>query len=218
MSSDRLRVALVDDLPVVREGFSVLHPQVEVVAAFATVEEMVEAFGEIPGVDLVVLDLHLRTSVGDQIQGLAAVRVAASLGVPVCLYTGEERRLVVARCLQQGANGVVHKQDAPEEAAQAFQVVAAGGTHLSASVVGLAEVLERQGDLPDLTERQREVLSGRARGESWRIIARRLDISEGVAREHMSAVAGKFAEHLRDTSPADLERALGLSPGDLLAP
>ncbi len=218
MTRSRPRVALVDDLPVVREGFTLLHPQVEVVAAFATVEAMVEAFPGIPAVDLVVLDLHLRTSTGDQAQGLAAVRAAASLGVPVCLYTAEERRLVVARCMQQGADGVVHKQDAPEEAAKAFQAVAAGGTHLSDSIIGLAEVLDRKGDLPDLTERQRRVLAGRARGEPWRIIARRLGISEGVAREHMSAVAGKFAKHLRDTSPADLEHALGLSPGDLLAP
>lgn len=216
MSPDRPRIALIDDLPVVREGFALLHPSLEVVAALATVEDLVATFPSLEEVDLVVLDLHLRTTGGGETQGLEAISSAASLGVPVCLYTGEQRRLVVARCLQQGANGVVHKQDTPQDATQAFRTVAGGGTYFSPSIAGLAEVLDRRGGLPDLTERQREVLAGRARGEPWKTIARRLDISQGVAREHMSTVAAKFAEYLRDSSPADLERALGLSPGDLL--
>ena len=83
-------------------------------------------------------------------------------------------------------------------------------------MVGLAELLERRGGLPTLTERQRAVLRARSRGERWADIAHRLHITEGVAREHMAAVNAKFASYLIDASPADLEHHLGIGPGDLL--
>ena len=69
-----------------------------------------------------------------------------------------------------------------------------------------------------LTERQRVILSARARGEKFDSIARRLFISRKVAEEHWAAVARKYASFLRDHSPADLERLLGLEPVDLTDP
>jgi two-component system nitrate/nitrite response regulator NarL len=70
--------------------------------------------------------------------------------------------------------------------------------------------------MPSLTERQRTILSARARGEKFESLARRLFVSRKVAEEHWAVVARKFAGFLRDHSPADLERLLGLDPGDLV--
>lgn len=123
---------------------------------------------------------------------------------------------MLAQCLRAGAHGVVHKSDPVETASAAFLAVAGGQTVVTQSLVGVAEVLERRGALPDLTPRQRQVLVGRARGERWSDIARRIHITEGVAREHMFAVNAKLAAYLQHGSARDIEAMLGLSPGDLL--
>ena len=80
----------------------------------------------------------------------------------------------------------------------------------------ISELAERRHLLPSLTQRQRQILSARARGEKFESIGRRLFITKKVAEEHWSIIAKKFAEFLHDHSPADLERLLGLEPGDLV--
>ncbi|MCT1460280.1 response regulator [Aestuariimicrobium sp. p3-SID1156] len=214
MTRQRPRVLLVEDLVVMRQGFALCHPTLDVVGTYDSTEELLESGP--PEADLIILDLQLRTPDGSQHQGTEAVENVAGLGIPICLYTSESRRLVLARCLRAGAHGVVHKQEPLEEATRAFHAVAAGATCVSGFLLGLAELLERSGDLPDLSPRQRQVLAARARGEKWDSIARRLYITPSVAREHMDAVNRKLADHLQSASPADLERALGLAPGDLL--
>lgn len=215
MTGNRPRVVLVEDQPVVRTGFGLCHPDLDVVATFSSAEDLVQDWPA--GADLIVLDLQLRQVGGAQSQGGEAVRLVASGDTPVCLYTSETRRLVLMRCLQAGARGVVHKGDPVDEATRGFLTVAAGGSHITPTLVGLAELLERHGELPELSLRQRQILSARSRGEKWDSIARRLFITSGVAREHMDVVVRKFADHVRTSAPADLERALGLAPGDLLS-
>ncbi len=209
------RTLVVDDSTVVRFGLPVMHPELDVLKTYSSVDQLLAE--RLPA-DVVILDLRLdgpgRPGV---LQGTAAVRAVAKLGYTVCIYTDERHRLVLAQCLRAGAKGIVHKSDPAEAASQAFQAVAGGETVVTQSLVGLAEVLDRRGGLPTLTQRQREVLAGRARGERWADIGARLYITEGVAREHMAAVNAKLADFLKDGSPGDIERLLGLSPGDLLS-
>jgi DNA-binding CsgD family transcriptional regulator len=110
---------------------------------------------------------------------------------------------------------IVHKSEPLEALATAIHAVAAGQIRITRSLVGLAELAERRDALPCLTDRQRTILSARARGEKFESIARRLFISKKVAEEHWAIVSRKFAGFLRDHSPADLERLLGLEPGDI---
>jgi len=87
--------------------------------------------------------------------------------------------------------------------------VAAGEVVITTALTGLAEAVERRGSVPELTERQVQVLRGRARGEPFKTIASRLDISRKTAEEHMAAVTLRFSTYLRTHSPGDLERHLG---------
>ncbi|QGF22865.1 LuxR C-terminal-related transcriptional regulator [Raineyella fluvialis] len=209
----RPRVVVIDDSTLVREAFGLVHPGVEVVGAWPTIEPLLE---QRPSADLVVLDLHLVADDPDVRQGTAAIGAVSAAGYRICLYTDESRPLVLARCLQAGAQGLVRKS-APSAVAEAdFREAAAGGAVLPPSLLSLTELLDRRGGLPELTERQRQVLSARARGERWASIAQRLFITERVAREHMEAVSNKLSRCLRDASPADLERMLGTGPGDLV--
>lgn len=212
--SGRVRVAVVDDSVAIRIGLPHMLPDLDVVAAYADVETFLV---DRPQVDVVSLDLKLAYDGGPvQLNGLSAVRAVARAGYRACLYTDERRRFVLAQCLRAGAFGVVHKSDPAEVVADAFTRVAGGESVITQSLVGLAELVERRGGLPSVTQRQREILAARARGEPWASIATRLYITEGVAREHMTATTTKFAAYLAGASPADLERHLGLGPGDLI--
>lgn len=211
------RVVVIDDSTVIRGGFATVHPGLDVVGTFASVEE----FETNPvACDVVLLDLLLRRpqAVGSTVtkQGRSAIRALRSQGMRVCLYTDERRALVLALCLRAGASGVVHKSDPPDLTVRAVEDIRAGRVAVTQSLVGLTELLDRRGAALDLSPRQRQVISGRARGRAWRDIAGELFITEGVAREHYQAACSKLRDYLQHTTPGDIERAFGLGPGDLL--
>jgi DNA-binding NarL/FixJ family response regulator len=207
------RVACVDSNTVIREGLPNLLSRVQVTAAYDSVEALLT---DRPDVDVVLLDLVLRHSDNQALhQGAAAVRTAVQAGYRVIIHTDERRREVLAGCLALGARGIVHKSESLAVLEQAVLDVIEGAVVTTNALVGLAEVVERHGELPSLSARQRQILSARARGESFRSIAERLFISRKTAEGHMELIVAKFAEYLREHSPADLERLLGLGPGDV---
>jgi len=214
--TDRPRVVVIDDSTVIRGGFATVHPEVKVVATYASVEQFEAAPVEC---DVVVLDLLLRgpqgTGTGTK-QGRAAIRAVRARGLPVCLYTDERRAIVLALCLRAGAHGVVHKSDQPAVTVRAIEDVRAGNVVVTQSLVGLTELLDRRGAPLELSPRQRQVISRRARGRHWADIAGELYITEDTAREHYRAACAKLRDYLRHTSPGDIERAVGLAPGDVL--
>lgn len=164
-----------------------------------------------PAVDAVLLD---PTAGDDGSSSSAAVdNVAAfvSAGYRVCLYTLDQRPHFLARCRRAGARGVVMKSDPLDTLIDCLVQVARGRVAISSNVT--LPVSTTGGPVMRLTERQRQVLAGRARGETFRRIARKLNISERTAHDHWAAVARNFAGFLTSHSPADLERSLGLDPG-----
>jgi len=212
----RVSVVVIDDSTVIRGGFATVHPELEVVATYASVEE----FQASPvRCDVVVLDLLLRGPQGSGTgtkQGREAIRAVRAMGLPVCLYTDERRAIVLALCLRAGAHGVVHKSDPPHVTVRAVEDVRDGTVVVTQSLVGLTELLDRRGARMELSPRQRQVISGRARGRHWADIAGELYITEDTAREHYRAACTKLRDYLRHTSPGDIERAVGLAPGDVL--
>lgn len=216
MTADRPRVVVIDDSTVIRGGFATVHPELDVIATYASVEEFEAAPVEC---DVVVLDLLLRgpgvTSPGTK-QGRAAIRAVRAMDLPVCLYTDERRAIVLALCLRAGANGVVHKSDPPHVTVRAVEDVRRGTVVVTQSLVGLTELLYRRGAPLDLSPRQRQVISGRARGRHWADIAAELYIAEDTAREHYRAACAKLRDYLQHTSAGDVEHAVGLTPGDVL--
>lgn len=210
----RLRVVFVDDDTVIRVGTPLLLTEVDSAGSFAKVEDLLAAR---PVADVVLLDLHL-TGTGrvDSTQGSAAIRAVTAAGYRVLIYTNERRREVLAACLAVGAHGVVHKAEPLERVADALAAVSRGEVVITTALAGLAELVERWGELPSLTPRQREVLSRRARGEQYQQIASYLGISIRTVEGHLAEIGQRFAEYLRHHSAADLERHLGVGPGDVL--
>ena len=220
--SPRPRVVVVDDSSLTREAFGVVYPALEVVGSYGSVNEVLAVK---PGADLIVLDLMLSPTIEEcTLQGPKAITELTNRGYRVCVYTDERRLLVLAQCFSAGARGLVRKVDKLADNQAAFLKVIAGQIVVPHSMVGLAELMNRRRSLPELTSRQTEVLAGRARGEAWGVLARRLGISAKTAQDHFDAVMSKMVLFLQETgltpgsSAADVERALGLSPGDLNDP
>lgn len=220
-TAQRPQIAVVDDGSQTRDTFHLAYPALAVTGAFATVEALLEQH---PRASLIVLDLMLSTSLDAPglLQGPQAIQALRAVGYRVCLYTDERRLLVLAHCLASGATGLVRKSDSLKTNQETFLAVANGHTVVASSMIGLAELLNRRGRLPELTLRQTQVLNARARGEPWKILARRLGITPKTAYDRLESVMDKMVLYLQearlgtDYSPADVERALGLAPGDLM--
>lgn len=209
-----IRFSLVDDATAVRESLATLLPDLSFVSAHSSLEEFLEAA---PVADVVVLDLHLvNLRQPGASQGVAAIRDAVAAGYRVCVYTQEERRFVLAACLAAGATGVVSKSSTIEETRAGFLAVSRGELVAPPPVTGLIEVLVRRGRLTVLNKRQREVLAGRARGLTYAELSRTLYLSESTLRGYWRDLSAVVSQHLQAESPGDIERALGLGPGDLL--
>ncbi|MDR1767613.1 MAG: hypothetical protein LBR32_04150 [Propionibacteriaceae bacterium] len=194
----------------------------QVEATFSSVEDLLEAH---PSVDLVVADLVLSRGPDDRVlQGPKAISALTEQGHRVCVYSDESRLLVVVHCFAAGAVGMVRKSEPLGASQAAFLRVAAGATVVPESMIGLAELLDRRTALPKLTGRQAEVLAARARGIAWDTLARRMGISTKTAQGHLDAAVKKMLSLLTavnldpSASPGDIERALGMSPGDLMDP
>jgi len=213
-SAARVRVAVVDDDTLIREGLRTLATSLEVVDVYPTAEDLL---ADQPTVDVVLLDLNLLgTGRLGGLQGARAVAAISAVPRAVLIYTNERRREVLVGCLSAGARGVVHKAEPISAVEEAVHTIAAGGVVITDALAGLAELVNRSGQLPQLTPREREVLRGRARGETFASIGARLYITPKTAQEYMASTSGKFAEFLRTHSAADLEHRLGFTPGDLL--
>lgn len=211
----RVRVASIDDDTLIREGLRVLLPDLNVVGAYARVEDFLSAR---PDVDVVLVDLKLVGAAGPPtLQGMRGVEAVVQAGYRTIIYTNEQRRHVLAGCLAYGALGVVQKADPLTDLSDAVTTVAGGGVVITTALAGLVETFTRRGRMAHLPDRQAQVLQGRARGESYKSIAKRLFLSPKTVEGYMSDVSKQFADYLADHSEADLELMLGIGPGDLLS-
>jgi two-component system nitrate/nitrite response regulator NarL len=182
-----------------RAGLPLLLTGFTVTAGYSSMNALLAAR---PQADIVLMDVAV-----DGGRETAAVRALVRAGYRVCLYTLETRPVVLTRYADAGVRGIVFKSDPVEILVSALGRIAAGGTAISNSR------LDKASQPPELTLRQMQILAGRARGETFHSIARRLNISERTAQDHWSAVARRFETFLRNHSPADLERSLGLDSG-----
>lgn len=203
----RLRIAVVDPNTAVRNGLPLMLPSFAFIGGYASCGAVL---AERPSVDVLVFDVNACGAETPGRREVDNIARCAAAGYRVCIYTMDTRPYFLGRCLVAGARGVVLKSDPLDVLVNSLRQVARGETAVSRSV-SLPDAATG-GPLP-LTARQRQVLAGRARGESFHKIARKLDISERTAQAHWSAIAHRFRQFLLSHSPADLERSLGLDAG-----
>lgn len=196
-----LRILLVDDHPLVREGLRARLQAgggCEVTAEAGSAEAAMQALlREQP--DLVLMDVGLKGSEANGI-GLAARMIERCPELRVLMFSMYDNPEYVQRALQAGARGYVLKDAAADELLAAIEAVRSGGTFLSPGVT--RRLFRAQAPKPLLTPRESEILSAMARGESSKQIARALDLSVRTVETHRQNIKRK----LELDSPADLMR------------
>jgi DNA-binding NarL/FixJ family response regulator len=197
VSAAVIRVLIVDDQRVVRDGLAMLVgliDGVEVVATASDGAEAVERAGaDLP--DVVLMDLRMPRM--DGIEATRRVR-AARPGLPVLILTTYADDDSVFPALAAGAQGYLTKDASAEEIEAAIRALVAGRTHLGSEVqrrlvataLDTAKPAERPAPaLPDgLTPRETEVLRLIAEGLSNQEIAAALVVSRATVKTHVNRV------------------------------
>ncbi|MER5326125.1 response regulator transcription factor [Streptosporangium roseum] len=188
----RIRVLLADDQALVRGALAAmlgLEPDIEVVAQVGSGEEVVATVRRTRP-DVVLLDI--------QMPGRDGLTTAAELrgAVPHCrviMLTTFGRPGYLTRAMAAGAVGFVVKDTPPERLVDAVRKVHAG---LHVVDPQLAAASLSQGISP-LSARECQVLLAAAEGGTVGDVARRLHLSEGTVRNHLSAAIGKTGARTR---------------------
>jgi two-component system NarL family response regulator len=188
MDKVTVRVLVVDDHPVVRDGLALMletQDDIEVVGQAANGASAVAAYTALRP-DVLVLDLRMPKMDGFE----AATRViAADPAAQILIMTTYDGDEDIFRCLRLGAKGYLVKDVPFEEILTAIRIVGGGGHYTSHQVA--AKALRRSGQT-GLTQRELDVLARLAEGRSNKEIGRRLNMGEETVKSHVKAILGKL--------------------------
>jgi len=186
-----IRVIIVDDHPIVRDGIaSVLEAEADIVvaASVASAEEMLDAVTR-DRPDAILLDLALPGMGG--VEAISRLRQAGA--PPVVIFSAHEDAEAMVEAVRAGARGYVVKGAPGAEIIAAIREVAAGGSYFrGAAANAIAREVRSPRDPDGLTPREREVIRLVSEGLSNKQIAQRLGIAERTAKFHVRQIMSKL--------------------------
>ncbi len=194
-SAARIRVLLVDDHTVVRQGlrtFFGLLDDIEVVGEAADGAQAVAAARRLAP-DVILMDLIMPGMDGLSAIGFIKAEHPEIEIVAVTSFIEEEK---VTAALEAGATGYLLKDAEAEEVAQAIRAAYHGEVHLDPQVARLLAQRMRARREPEpvepLTEREKDVMRLLGQGMSNKEIGAALFITERTARTYVSNILGKL--------------------------
>ena len=199
----KARILVVDDHASFRQGVAAAlegEPDLSIVGQAGSLAEAREMLRE---TDVGIFDLRLPDGYGGDL--IRALRVA-NPRAQVLILSSSQDRAEIARAVESGAAGVLHKSAGMDEIIDAVRRLKAGKTLLPLEdVVELLrfagarkeEEYEAQQAIARLTDREREVLEALAEGLDAQQIAGRLHISAKTERNHVASILAKLGVHSR---------------------
>lgn len=212
-----IRVLLVDDQSIVREGLSSLlqtHPDLEIVGEAANGQEAVErclrlaSQSQVLKPDVVLMDIRMPV-----MDGVAAIRVLQKQApeIKILVLTTFDDDEYVTQAMAYGAHGYLLKDTPSAELAQAIRSINRGYTQMGPGLFAKAMATPREQqpvnvessippELALLTTREQEVLQLIATGYSNKEIAEELYITERTVKNHVNSILRSL--DLRDRTQA----------------
>lgn len=207
-----IRLLIVDDHPVVRDGLSGMFapdPDFEVLGQAADGAEAIRLAQELEP-DVILMDLRM-----PGMDGLAAIRELAKLGIParVLVLTTYDTDSYVVPAIEAGATGYLLKDAPRDELLRAVRAAAEGKSVLSPSVAGHLMNRMRTPEPSSLSPRELEVLELVAAGNSNGDIAAKLFISVATVKTHLLNLYTKLDVNDRAAAVGEAFQRGLLKPG-----
>jgi len=189
-------VILIDDHPMLRNGVAQLislEDNLEVVAEACSGDEGI-ALAVKHEPDLILLDLNMKGLSG--IDTLIALK-RTELTAKVVIFSVSDNKTDVLQALKFGADGYLLKDSEPEELINKINRAIDGELVLSeplAQIVARSLQIDKESNpIDNLTQREFEILRSVAGGNSNKMIAQKLGITEGTVKVHVKNMLRKLA-------------------------
>ena len=195
---NKIKVLLADDHTIVRIGLSALlatQPDIDVVGEVDNGDAAVKAALKLRP-DIVIMDLMMPKKDGVSATAELHEKLPEAKVIVLTSYVASDG---IAHALEAGARGAIIKTADDNALITAIRKVAAGGRFVSPNI---KKMLKESPPVPELTDRQREIISSMARGLSNVDIATQFGISPTVAREHITTILQKLGAATRTEAVA----------------
>lgn len=199
LSPEPLRLMLVDDHPVVRQGLRTVFGSFDDIEVVAEASDGAEALRllRVTEVDCVLMDLQM-----PGVDGVTATRQITALpeGPAVLVLTTYDSDADIIAAVDAGASGYLLKDAAPELIMDAARRAARGESALAPEVADRLKLRTRSSQT--LTKREVEILELLAGGATNRAMAKELFISEATVKTHLVHIFDKLGVDNRTTAVA----------------
>lgn len=204
MTGNCIRLAVIDDHPLMRDGVALTlgrEEDFEVVASGASAADAIR-IAEEHQPHIMILDVNMPGG------GLTAARQIAtsSPAIRLLFLTVSERQEDVTAALEAGVRGYILKGISGPDLVKTIRSVAGGETYITpdfaARLLAMPAVKTKAGDAsgmarPDLSAREEQILESVALGLTNKEIARKLALSEKTVKHYMSGVLQKLSARNR---------------------
>ncbi|QDV49643.1 response regulator [Gimesia fumaroli] len=191
-------IMIVDDHPIVREGYSRLIEREQGLQVCAEADSKVDAIKQVMNdpPDLIIVDLSLKDG-----SGLELIKDIKSQFKQIKMLTVSmhDETLFAERCIRAGALGFVNKQQAPEQLIEAIYRVLQGKVFLSSEItermicrsIG-SDNYSDESPIESLSDRELEVFEQIGQGETTRKIAEKLNLSPKTVETYRENIKHKL--------------------------
>ena len=188
MTKETIRLLIVEDHNVVRQGLVALLNVVEGLEVVGEAADGVEAIAEYrkSRPDITLVDLRLPKLSGVEVIQRIRMEAPHARLIVLTTYDGDED---IYRALKAGAKGYLLKGMTTQELIATIREVHAGRAHIPPAI---AEKLAERMGTEDLTPREAEVLEQIVNGKSNKEIATELAISEATVKTHINSLLSKL--------------------------
>ncbi|QDU01751.1 Response regulator UvrY [Gimesia chilikensis] len=197
-TQSKTRIMIVDDHPIVREGYSRLIEREGNLQVCAEADSKSVALNQIMNdpPELVIVDISLKDGSGLELMKDIKAQFKQIKMLAVSMH---DENLFAERCIRAGALGFVNKQQAPEQLVTAIHRVLSGKVFLSSEItermicrsIG-SENYSEESPIETLSDRELEVFEQIGLGETTRQIAEKLNLSPKTVETYRENIKHKL--------------------------